>query len=70
MMSAFAQISQMLVTYLTMQVSVDVTFNIVDEEGTANIVVFFVALLIVAEIDERTAEFMIYLASAISEVNI
>jgi hypothetical protein len=51
-------------------VSVDVTFNIIDEEGTVNIVVFFVALLIVAEIDERTAEFLLYLTSAINEVDI
>lgn len=60
----------MLVTYLTMQVSIDVTFNIPDEEGTQRIIIDFVALLIIAEIDERTAEFLIYITSAISEWDI
>lgn len=53
-----------------MQVSIDVTFNIKDEEGTQRIIIDFVALLIIAEIDERTAEFMIYFASAIAEQDI
>jgi hypothetical protein len=70
MASAFAQIMQMLVTYLTMQVSIDVTFNIKDEEGTQRIIIDFVALLIIAEIDERTAEFLLYFVSAVSEWDI
>jgi hypothetical protein len=57
----------MLVAYLTMQVSIDVTFNINDDEGTTRIIIDFVALLIIAEIDERSAEFMLYTSSALNE---
>ena len=60
----------MLVAYLTMQVSIDVTFNIPDEMGSTGIIIFFVAFLIIAEIDERTAEFILYFASALIEMDI
>ena len=55
---------------MTMQVSIDVTYNIIDEEGTTRIVIDFVALLIIAEIDERSAEFLLYLTSALNEYDI
>ena len=70
MVSNFAQLAQIVVAYLTMQVCIDVTFNILDEEGTTKIIIDFVALLIVAEIDERTAEFLLYFSSAVNEFDI